>query len=198
MEANQERPAYVTFEYRTLEDRDATLNEGHFVGKEVAYAVITPIGSKDKIERVAEEWLVQLRQQVNEGRFRQDWLDGYKSIFKEWKEGREIPENGTPILTWPAISALQQKMILDANIRTVEDLALANESALNSLGMGARALKEKARYWLETAKDVGAVAGKFEALEAKNEQLTASNAALEKKISKLEALVNSKSVKEDA
>lgn len=196
MEIAQAKPPYVEFEYRSIEDRNATLEQGHYVGKEIAFAVVTPQGSKDKIEKVAEDWLKDLETAVRDDRFPADWLRAYKGVFKDWQEGREIPLDGTPIITWPAINASQQKVILDANIRTVEDLAAANESALNYLGMGGRALKEKAQAWLDAANGAGKVAGELEALRKANQELTATNKTnsekLEKMATQLEALTAKK------
>jgi predicted RecB family nuclease len=46
----------------------------------------------------------------------------------------------------------QIKTLLDINVRTVEELAAANEETLNRVGMGGRALKQKAIIWLESSK----------------------------------------------
>lgn len=185
MQAAQERPPYVTFEYRSVEDREASLAAGHYVGKDVGYAIITPAGSKDKIERVADEWFANLRQSVSEERFPGEWLDGFEKMYKRWKENLETPEEGTAIMSWPAISPSQQKAILNANVRTVEDLAVANEPTLVAIGMGARSLQMKARSWLETANDVGKIAERNAALETKQVELEAANEAQAKLIAEM-------------
>lgn len=169
MQEAQAKPPYVTFEYRSVEDREATIEQGHYVGKDIAYAIITPQGSRDKIEKIAEEWLASTEAAVREERFPMDWLRFYKNLYKEWQEGRELPLEGTPILTWAAVSPAQQKAILDANIRTVEDLAAANESALSCIGIGARSLKDRATSWLKSAQEVGKTAERNAALEEQNQ-----------------------------
>jgi len=190
MQANEAKPAYVVFEQRTVEDRDKTVAEGKFVGKVVNYALITPQGSKDRIERVADEWLESLKDHVASDRMPRAWLDAYVSIYKDWKEGREIPLDGTPILGWQAISTKQQDLIISANIRTVEDLANANDTAIYAIGMGGRALVEKAKAWLETANDTGKVAEQLQALRTKNEALESQNKNLQAKITELEAALS--------
>lgn len=195
MQSAADRPAYVEFEYRPVEDRDATLSAGHYMSKDVAYAIVMPVGSRDRIEKVVSEWFITLQQAIDEGRFPSEWLRGYRMKFEEWQRGNEMPESGTPIMTWPALSPAQAKSVIAANIRTVEDLAQANEVGLNAIGMGSRALKQRAVEWLASAQDIGKVAERVAALEAeakdKDEQiknqslriveLTAANKALSAK-----------------
>ena len=45
-EIMQARPPYVQFEMRAVEDRQASIDAGHYVAKDVAYAIITPAGSR--------------------------------------------------------------------------------------------------------------------------------------------------------
>lgn len=185
------RPPYVTFEYRAEEDREASMAAGHYVSKDVAYALITPMGSKDRIERVAEEWLQKLSGDVQEGRFPREWLTAFRGAFQEWKAGREVPPNGTPIAQWPPASPAQVKNLLDLRVRTVEDLAQANEETLGRLGMGGRALKEKAITWLQSAEGNGKLAEAVSALQLENADLRARNTALEQQLKDLSAEVDS-------
>ena len=90
----EERPPFVRFEVRAEEDRQASLEAGHYVGRDVHYALITPMGSKDCIERKADEWFDKLKQDVAEGRCPREWLAAFKEIYKDWCEGREAPEIG--------------------------------------------------------------------------------------------------------
>jgi len=91
MQAMDDRPPYVQFEMRAVEDRQASIEQGHYVATDVAYALVTPAGSKDRVERVVEEWFLQLEQQVREERFPPAWFKAYKEAFAAWKEGNESP-----------------------------------------------------------------------------------------------------------
>jgi len=184
------RPPYVTFEYRAEEDREASIAAGHYVSRDVAFALITPMGSKDRIERIAEDWFTKLSQDVQEGRFPREWLAAYKGAFQEWKAGREAPASGTPIEQWPPASPSQVKNLLDLRVRTVEDLAQANEETLGRLGMGGRALKEKAVTWLQSAATGGKVAEQLAALQAENSDLRLRNTALEQQLRELRVEVD--------
>lgn len=182
MQAAEARPPYVTFEVRAEEDRTASIEAGHYVAKDVTYAMITPQGSKDRIERQVDDWLVNLKQQVAEGRFPQEWLRNFQEQYKAWKEGREIPLSGHAIVNWPAVSPAQVKQLQQARILTVEDLAGANEETVGHLGMGARALKQRAVEWLAAAKDTGKIAEEVAALKAANADLVKRNDDLQTKL----------------
>ena len=183
------RPPYVTFELRAVEDREASIAAGHFVAKDVPYAVITPQGSKDRIERVAEEWFAQLEQQSREDRFPSEWLRAFKAAFKDWQEGHEPAVNGTDVRNWPAASPAQVKALLDVKVRTVEDLAAANEETISRLGMGGRALKARAVEWLNSAASTGKQAESLAALKAENADLKSRNETLEAQVRELAAKV---------
>lgn len=182
MQAQQERPPYVRFETRETEDREASISAGHYVGKDTIFALITPQGSRDTIERVALEWVNQSLDLAREGRLPNEWAMAYKQGYELFKEGREMPESGTPIMTWPGVGPAQQKAILNAQIKTVEDLAQANEAALQAIGIGARGLKEKAQAWLDVANDTGKVAEELAALRKRLEQADARNDDLAAKL----------------
>jgi hypothetical protein len=171
MEIREDRPPFVKFEVRSIEDRTKSIEEGSYHSKDVIYAVITPMGSKDKIERVAEEWLESLKTQVDEGRFDPRWLDGYKIAFKDFKEGRETPPNGTPVLGCSMFSRAQAEIIVDAGLRTLEDLAVANEGAISLMGIGGRMFKQKAEAYLRSAKDVGKTALEMESLKTRMQEM---------------------------
>ena len=194
----QVRPPYVMFEVRSIEDREASMAQGHFVGKDLNYAIVTPSGSKDRIEKIAEEWLKGMEEGVRQERIPSEWFEGYTRKYNTWKETREIPEDGTPVLGWPALSPSQAKALLDANVRTLEDLVVANESTLAAIGMGARALKDKAKAWLDTAENTGKVAEELGSLRAQVETLTKSVETLAKAKEKLEADLTKAENKEDS
>lgn len=179
------KPPFVIFETRAVEDREKSITEGHFVAKDVVYAVITPAGTKDRIEKVAEDWLRDLEEAVQQERFPQTWLNAYKQAYKSWCETREVPEFGIPVGDWPAISPAQCKMLLDLNLRTIEQVAEANEEALSRMGMGARALKAKAQAYLDTSKGAGKVSAELDKLRQELEALKTRDQAREEEFKAL-------------
>lgn len=191
------RPPYVVFEVRAVEDRDASIAAGSYVAKDVDFAIVTPQGSKDRIERVALEWLDHLAQQAREKRIPDQWVSAFRGVYKDWKEGNEIAVVGTDIRSWPVASPAQAKMLHGIHVRTVEDLAACNEETINRIGMGGRALKARAEEWLKSANSVGKHSEALTALKAENENLRVRNSTLEgqvgdlaKRLDALEAPIN--------
>lgn len=188
------RPPYVEFEVRPVEDRNASIREGRYIAKDVIFALVTPSGSKDRVERIATEWLAHIAEEARKGRFNQSWVDYYQSGYQRFKEGQEIPEFGTALRQWPGISPAQLKMLTDINIRTVEDLASATEEAVSHMGMGSRALIQRAKEFLANI-DVNRPAEEVAALREEVARLTATNADLQKSIAELQAQTGTKPVR---
>lgn len=181
------KPPFVIFEVRAIEDREASIAEGHYMAKDVVYAVITPAGTKDRIEKVAEDWLRDLEVAVHQERFPQAWLNAYKQAYKSWCETREVPEFGIPVTTWPAVSPAQVRMLLDLNLRTVESVAEATEEALGRMGMGARALKAKAQAYIDASKGDGKVSAQLDKLRQQVDELTTRDKEREDELKALKA-----------
>ena len=156
------RAPFVRFEERELGlNQEATTAAGRPVPRVVLMACITPHGSKDVVEKVATEWLEQIKQQALRGQYPADWVSTFKLQYDEYLKGNELPRDGTPIQTWPAVSKQEIVWIKAVGITTVEDLAAVPDSALGSIGMNGRYLRDKARNWIDGAKDIGVVATKL-------------------------------------
>ena len=181
----QERPPFVVFERVAVEDRAASVEAGHYVAQDIDMAFITPVGSKDRIERRVVDWFENLEREVANGRFPRMWLSEFKAAYAAWKEGKEIPVNGTPIVAWPVASPAQIKMLVENNIRTVEDLAAANEEAISRLGMGGRALKDRAGIWLQSSADQGKLTEELNALRIEKKDFVERQKKLEETVAKL-------------
>lgn len=177
-----ERPPYINFEKRAIENKVETLKQGHYVGKDVDYVYVTLPGGRDVYASKVDVWLEKQTTYARNGRIKQEWLDYYIKSYRQWQQGEEIPENGTPIKTWSALSPNQIQIILGARIRTVEDLAQANDEGLRRLGMGGRDLVNKAKSWLNSANDTGKIALQNAALEKENEHLKTTVSSLEEKV----------------
>lgn len=189
VQVQEDRPPFVSFEVRAVEDRDASLAAGHYVAKDVDYALVTPRGSRDRVERVAEEWLANLRKDSANGRFPLEWLRTIETGYKDWKEGRESPVNGTAISNWPVLSPAQLVLMRQIGVRSIEDLAAANEEMITRLGMGGRALKQQAADWLSSSQDLGKVSQEMGVLRVENETLKAQNKTLQDDLQTLAANV---------
>lgn len=176
-----ERPVYVRFEYRAVEDRAASVKSGQYVAKDVAFAIITPPGGNLTVEEEVDNWLKKKE--------RDQFFDVYRRQYEAWKDGHEIPEEGTPIRTWPPLGPAQIEACIRANIRTVEDLATAPEEAIGRIGMGARGMQQKAQVWLQSAQDKGKATEEISTLRRDVATLTERLTDLEKENAGLRALL---------
>ena len=164
---------YVHFELRPEEDRQASIEAGHPVFKDVEYASITPAGSGGKLSidfKVDDALLNKWRH----GTSREPASPYAISAYEAWKADKEIPVDGIDLRNWPGVTPAQLKMCHLAEVRTVEDLAEMSADTQKRLGMGALALKDKAIAYLKNAttnkasEEIAALKVKLEAMEAAN------------------------------
>jgi hypothetical protein len=188
IEIKDARPPYVEFVQVPEEDREQTIETGSLTYKDVDFAHITPMGSKDRIERRVSDWFELLEREVAADRFPREWLTQYKAAYAAWKEGKEIPIEGTPLITWPVVSPAQLKTLVSLKLRSVEDLAQANEETLRRIGMGGVELKQRAANWLKAASG-GKIAEQLTALQIRLTQLEERNKTLEEQNTSLKAQV---------
>jgi hypothetical protein len=80
-------------------------------------------------------------------------LPGLEEALERFKKDQAPAEgSGTPLAEWPALGVSQVADLRGLNIHFVEQLAAADDAALQRIGMGARALQLKAKAFLEVAK----------------------------------------------
>lgn len=108
--------------------------------------------------------------------------------YKAWKEGHEIPVDGTPLGVWPGINEAQAQAFRSAGLKTVEHVATMPDSIMSRIPLpGVRELKAQAAAFLE-ASDRNAVAAKVAEqdgeIAALKEQLAAAMELLEEQAGK--------------
>lgn len=189
LQAKEDRPAFVRFERRPVEDREATNREGRYITKDADFALITPPYSKDCVEHEVSQWLINLKANVRGDRIPLKWFEQYEELYKRWQNGQEMPLYGTPIKGWPILSPAQQENLISMKVMTVEDLAQANDEGLRRMGMGGGDMREKARNWLNSAKDNGVVTMQMASLEADNKALRESVKSMSESMAELKALL---------
>lgn len=181
----KERPAYVRFERRAVEDKSASVREGRFVSKDLDFALVTPPYSRDVFEQVAKDWFAQMKREVAARRLPAEWYERYVDSYERWKRGEEMPLNGTPIKGWGVLSPAQQKNLITLNILTVEDLAAVNDEGIRRIGMGGSELRDRAKAWLSQTKDKGPLTMENAALKAENRALKAQLEQLDARVKDL-------------
>lgn len=188
MAIDQNRPPYVEWEMREQEDRDASKLAGHYVGKDVPFAIITRPGTQDSLHKEAQVWLDELKVKERAGQVPNGWHQAFNHSFTEWKTGGsgEILD-GMPLRSWTGLGPSTLKTLLSAGLKTVEDLATLPDSQLGAIGQGATGLKQKAIAYLAAAKDTGKMAEKLESLTTQMTQLLETVSAQTKEIERLRA-----------
>jgi polyhydroxyalkanoate synthesis regulator phasin len=177
--------SWVSFEQRDIEDKEASLTQGKYVGRDQDFVIITPAYGKDDVHKTVDAWKEGLVLQLNMGRISQEDLNYYLAKYDAWKKGIEIPAEGSPIKGWLVLSPAQQKLLISVGILTVEDLACVNDEGVRRIGMGAVELKRKANTWLAQAQDKGPLTLKMTALQTENEGLRGEVDTLKSQVEKL-------------
>lgn len=196
----EDRPAYVRFETRVVEDRKATLAAGRFVGVDVEYVITTPPYSKDEVERLVGvrgnredmgTWFNKMDADVAAGRFPAEWRDANVKKYEAWKQGLALPLSGTPIKGWSVISPAQQANLIAMQIFTVEDLAQINDEGMRRIPMQGLEFKNKAKAWLAQAQDKGPLTIAMAALQKTNENQATELTTLKEQVEALRAMIPS-------
>ena len=187
MEQMDARPPYIRFEQRAVERQKPATEGGGLYYVDVDFALVTPHGSKDCIERVVAEWFPRLDEEARQGRIPRPWVAAYKEAFAAWKADQPLPVNGIPIKNWPAVSPAEAKNMNAFGVLAVEDMAAANEELLSRIGMGARRLKQLALDYLQANKDHAPLIAQVDSLRALNNGQQAQIDTLKLELEKLRA-----------
>lgn len=190
----KERPAIIRFEKVPKEDKAASLAAGHYVAKDVDYALLTPPYSKDEVRIKMDQFKVQMEADVRNQRMPQEWQESYLNAYEKWRNGQEIPLNGTPIKGWGMLSPAMQETLIRMSVLTIEDLAAINDEGLRRIGMGALDLKNKAVAWIQANKDHGPLVMENAALKTEVSVLKTSHASMQAQIDQLKAMIPQPSV----
>jgi len=107
-----------------------------------------------------------------------------KPFYEQWKKGQEAVVDGTPLSAWSGITPELKKVLEPANIRSVEDLAKMEDSAIQRLGVpNLRRKQQEARSFLEAQRSTSGIAAENlklkEQVEALMAQVTELRAAVE-------------------
>jgi hypothetical protein len=166
MNPNSSAP-HISFYEESVKDNEASKEDGQARFKNVYMIRVRQVGSKDFIVKNADEWLEHI-EKIKQ--FPPDWISAFKRGYEAYKNDQEIPVEGFAIKMWPAINKAMADTVLAAGVRTVEELAAANEETLKRIGIGARQLQNDARAWRDSAKNTGIVSTELSNLRAENEQ----------------------------
>lgn len=179
------RPPFVRFEEREMGiNQEASETAGRPIPKVVTLACVTPHGSKDCFEKVAEEFLAQLKKKALAGEYPTEWLHHFELQYSEFKKGNELPREGTPTKTWAAVTKEQSVRLCALGYTTIEDIAQVPDSGLPLIGLDGRYLRDLARGWINESKDKGvnarALADAQVKIESQEEMIKSLQARLQR------------------
>ncbi len=161
--------------------------EGRYISVDVDIVTVRQAGDVNSTIHEAEAWLKQQAVEQNTGRLPIEHLDYYRRAYDRWKQGQEMPLDGTPIKGWAIIGPAQQDLLIHIGIRTVEDLATMNSDGRQRIGIGAQSLQNKAMAWLAQAQDKGPLTLEMASLKDKNTLLEANLLTMQRQIEELKA-----------
>ena len=159
---------------------------GYEVPKIVTLIMITPHGHKgDPMEFAADDFIARKELESRAGRYDREWVKEFRDGLALYREGREIPRNGTPLITWERILKSRRET-LRSRFPTVEDLAATPDSSLSEIGMDGRVLRDMARADIQSKESLAPVVKQLadaneanRQLQERLDQLTARLAVLE-------------------
>lgn len=181
-----QRPPFIVFEQRAIEDRNASIAAGGMVMRDVDYVIVRQVGCKDTVEKEAEAWLVDIEKAAAQGTYPGEWVRHFRDKYAAYKAGQAEPELGLSVRQWPSLSKAQAENLVAAGVRTVEDIAAMNEPTMQRVGMGARELKAKAKTYLES-RDANKAAEQITALQAQLGDRDERISSLEARLAALES-----------
>lgn len=162
----KETPPFVRFEFMEYGiDEEASKTSGARVPKVIPFALIMQHGSKDCVEKPADEWLAQISSKAIDGQYPAEWVSRYKMQYEAFLKGNELPREGTPVKTCAIFNREQAIRLVAIGITTVEDLGNVPDQGLGGIGLDGRYLRDLARNYLAEGKGVAAQAKKVADLE---------------------------------
>jgi hypothetical protein len=157
---------------------------GNALFRDEDWVVIYSQGGKDKVEKKVSDWIATLEMHLSAKRVSIEYVRQVKAAYEEFKAGRELPLNGTPLEAL-GLTTDQLKMLRELKVRAVEDLAGANEEVVARMGMGGRALKSRAQVFVQSANGPAKVASQVTALKIKTDSQEDIIRQLEARITRL-------------
>jgi len=154
---------YVKFFVAPLQSKEKTLAEGRPIYEDKEFISIMVPGDKHNI--------VTREARVGDNR-------RFPKQYQNFKNNNEELVDGTPLEKWPLVSPAQVEEMKFFNVRTVEQLASISDSAAQKF-MGINQLKNRAKEYLEAAKDAAPVTQLQGELAKRDEEIDAMKNSME-------------------
>jgi len=177
LDPEADKRLWVKFRWDAVEDKQKSMELGRRVFKDVPWVWIAVPGDKDNIYD-QPAWVDESdmpHPMAHNARFPLQW-----ARFKAGKTDEHF--SGTMLSDWPGILRSQVEELSYLKVKTVEQLASVSDGNLQKMGPGYLALRQKARDFIEQAKN-----------NAPMERMRAELAERDNKIQLMDALVKQQS-----
>ncbi len=168
----------LIFWEQAVENGNATQKSGRAMFDRVLMVRVTAPSSKSDVTYEVDREYPEEYPHPTLGRLKTNKLiyDRYGKIIEEYKKrgGASGIGSGTPLEKWALMDTRTVALCKHHLIYTVEALAGLSDAQMATLGMGARALVQKAKDWIASAKDSALsmqLANDKRVLEARLEQM---------------------------
>lgn len=122
--------------------------------------------------------------------------------YEAWKQGQDLPLNGTPLAAWAGVTAEQAQALSRMGIRSVEEVASLTDSVMGKVPLpNVRDLIAQAKAFLDASdRNVVAdkLAGQQSEIDGLKEQLAAAMELLEEQTKGKKGKADDKKVDEEA
>jgi hypothetical protein len=109
--------------------------------------------------------------------------------YEAWKEGRDAPQNGTPLDLWPGLTMEQAEIFRIAGIRSIEAVRDMDSNDLNKVNLpNASDFKKKAALFLENS-DVAEAAAREMAKDQKIADMERTAADMAERMAAMEEML---------
>lgn len=142
--------AILRFFWQARKNEFRSKNEGKPIFDKSLLVEITTPGSRDStpVKEVRREY-----ENGDEPRTDEALYSKYREYIEDFISDTENPDLlGTPLSAWPSLDITQVAMLKALGIFTVESLAELPDGKIGNLGMGGRALVERAKTFIAAAK----------------------------------------------
>jgi len=169
-------------------DAEQSAEKGYEVPKIQTFILITPHGHKgDPIEFFADEFIERKGRESRDGRYDPTWVSEFKAGLAAWREGKEVPRNGTPLITWERILKTRRMQLVN-RYPTIEDLAAVPDSHVGDIGMDGRVLRDMAKADVQAKKDLSPVVKELADAKEENRRLQEQIDKLNRRLDAMELM----------
>jgi hypothetical protein len=167
-------------------DAKKSKEAGYEVPKLLTFILVTPHGHKgDPMEFFANDFIERKSAEAKNGIYDPTWVSEFKKGLDLHKEGKEIPREGTPLITWERILKTRRESLV-RRFPTLEDLAATPDSNLGEIGLDGRVLRDLAKADLQAKKDLSPVVKELADVKEDNRRLTETLESLSARLAILE------------